>query len=52
MSKYNKLIAALVGALVTAAATFGFIDEGTAAEIIEKAGPFLTAIAVWFFPNS
>ncbi len=52
MGKYSKLIVAVVGAAVTALATFGVIDEGTAAQIIEKAAPFLTAIAVWFFPNS
>ena len=51
MSKYNKLIVAVIGALVTAAATFGVIDEGTASSIISQATPFVTALGVWFFAN-
>lgn len=43
MKKYSKLIAAVVGLLVT----LQVVDSGTAQDI----SAVLTALAVWFFPN-
>lgn len=52
MSKYRKLIVAVIGAVIIAADQFFGISIGLGAEeIINFAVPILTAVGVWGVPN-
>lgn len=44
ITKYNKLIVAVIGLVVT----LGLLDEGTA----QSVGGVLTALGVFLFPNA
>ena len=56
MSKYNKFIVALVGAVVAGVTAFtGFDLEGaglTTEAIVAIIVPLLTALGVWAVPNT
>ena len=53
MSKYRKLIVAILGVVIIAAQQFGGIDLGlTGDQILTFAVPILTALGVWAVPNA
>lgn len=49
VSSYKKSVVAVIGALVTIAAIYGFESDP---ELIAAITTLLTAAGVWFFPNS
>lgn len=50
MGNYSKLIAALIGAFVTALVTFDIVDTGAATELEAALGTVLTTALVYLFP--
>ena len=53
MSKYRKLIVAILGAVIIALSQFAGINIGMEAEaLVNFAVPILTAFGVWAAPNA
>lgn len=50
-TEFNKAIVALLGAVVTIAATFGMKVDWATPEIISAVGGALTALLVYLVPN-
>lgn len=51
ITTFDKAIVALLGALVTIAATFGLKVEWATPEVINSVGGVLTALLVYLVPN-
>jgi uncharacterized membrane protein len=55
MTKYNKFIVALIGAIVTGLTTFGVVGDAQGQQITAALSTLttaaITAIAVWVAPN-
>lgn len=49
VAQYKKSVVAVIGALVTIAAIYG-VDADP--ELVAAVTTLLTAVGVWFFPNS